>query len=320
MKTIQINNRHYQECDIVMLESLNESDLFLKVNELEFNKRRPLHGIKNLGWKYHHLYILSNDEIKDGDWYYQYNPFSSVIGKCDDKSPFVAKSSRYIWENKGKKIIATTDSSVKYPERFPSFVTLPQIPQSFIEHFIGEYNQGNVINKVSVECYFTHETDGDKFLNFKLNQNNEISIVNKQTEIIQEFIEKHGITEQQLIDGYKQGLELIFENCSKVTKQETLEEAAERLYPFVDELALKKGFICGAKWQAEQVYKDDVIQTLEKGLVLLLKKQEKMYSEEEVSILLDALKYFINRVENGTIKSKTTYKIYKDIVEQFKKK
>jgi len=299
MKTIQINNRHYQECDIVMLESLNESDLFLKVNELEFNKRRPLHGIKDLGWKYHHLYILSNDEIKDGDWYYQYNPFGSVIGKCDDKSPFVAKSSRYIWENKGKKIIATTDSSVKYPERFPSFVTLPQIPQSFIEHFIGEYNQGNVINKVSVECYFTHETDGDKFLNFKLNQNNEISIVNKQTEIIQEFIEKHGITEQQLIDGYKQGLELIFENASKVIKQETLEEICNKVN-FInprERVAYYNGLKNGAEWQSKR-----------------------MYSEEEVNILLDALKYFINRVENGTIKSKTTYKMYKDIVEQFKKK
>jgi hypothetical protein len=48
-------------------------------------------------------------------------------------------------------------------------------------------------------------------------------------ETIQKFIEKHGITEQQLIDGYKQGLDLIFENASKIDKQETLEEVAERI-------------------------------------------------------------------------------------------
>jgi len=37
-------------------------------------------------------------------------------------------------------------------------------------------------------------------------------------ETVQKFIEQHGITEQQLIDGYKQGLQLIFENASKITK------------------------------------------------------------------------------------------------------
>lgn len=57
------------------------------------------------------------------------------------------------------------------------------------------------------------------------------------------------------------------------------------------------GIVKGAKWQ-----------------------QEKMYNEEEVKSLLDAIKYFIDRVENGTIRSKTTYKMYKEIFEQFKNK
>jgi len=85
--------------------------------------------------------------------------------------------------------------------------------------------------------------------------------------------------------------------------KETLEEAAERfrsrnpgtMYGG-NNVKITKAFKDGAKWQAER-----------------------MYSEEEVNILLDALKYFISRVENGTIKSKTTYKMYKDIVEQYKK-
>jgi iron uptake system EfeUOB component EfeO/EfeM len=45
-----------------------------------------------------------------------------------------------------------------------------------------------------------------------------------------------------------------------------------------------------------------------------------MYSEEEVEPLLNALKYFTDRVESGSIKSKTTYKMYKEVLEQFKKK
>jgi Uma2 family endonuclease len=44
-------------------------------------------------------------------------------------------------------------------------------------------------------------------------------------ENIQEFIEKHGITEQQLIDGYKQGLDLIFENASKIAKKQQQEKS-----------------------------------------------------------------------------------------------
>ena len=70
-------------------------------------------------------------------------------------------------------------------------------------------------------------------------------------------------------------------------KQETLEEAAEK-YTKIFSLDgghrsyAGQGFIDGAKWQAEQLFKDDAIQTLEKGLALLLKKQERMYSEEEV--------------------------------------
>ena len=55
-----------------------------------------------------HYVIVDDSEIKEGDWYYQHNPYGSVIDKCDDKSPFVAKSARYIWENKGKRITHST--------------------------------------------------------------------------------------------------------------------------------------------------------------------------------------------------------------------
>ena len=86
-------------------------------------------------------------------------------------------------------------------------------------------------------------------------------------------------------------------------KQETLEEVADlwsidtkNVHP-ADSYIAKQGFIAGAKWQAEN-----------------------MFSEEEVKPLLDAIKYFIDKVENGTIRSKTTYKMYKEIFEQFKNK
>lgn len=77
-------------------------------------------------------------------------------------------------------------------------------------------------------------------------------------------------------------------------KEKTLEQVAgeysKRSTAPVFQEAHKQDFIAGAKWQAEQLLKDEVIQTLEKGLELLLKKQQNMYSEEEVKhIISEAL-------------------------------
>jgi hypothetical protein len=70
----------------------------------------------------------------------------------------------------------------------------PQIPQSFIEHFISEYNKGNVISKVLVEVKETYNIRyytpaggiecAEKYnikYKFKLNKNNEISILTEPT-------------------------------------------------------------------------------------------------------------------------------------------
>jgi hypothetical protein len=75
-----------------------------------------------------------------------------------------------------------------------------------------------------------------------------------------------------------------FESWRKEEPKETLEEAADK---FSKELSQVVAFYEGAKWQAKQLFKDDAIQTLEKGLALLLKKQERMYSEEEVIAIVE---------------------------------
>jgi hypothetical protein len=96
-------------------------------------------------------------------------------------------------------------------------------------------------------------------------------------ETVQQFIEQHGITEQQLIDGYKQGLELIFEAASKITKQETLEEAGKDYIENTMKFSFKfletktqanrmlKCVEFGAKWQAERMYsEEEVLNILQK--------------------------------------------------------
>lgn len=119
------------------------------------NKKTSIHQIGNsnfIGYSQEddrytgrELYIINDDVIKEG-W---------IIG-LDDKPHYVTESSKY-----PKVILATTDKSlvVKYDERFKDITInnnslnqlLSQIPQSFIEQYITEYNKGNVISDVLVE-------------------------------------------------------------------------------------------------------------------------------------------------------------------------
>ena len=127
-----------------------------------------------------HLYILSDKEIEEGDWFYD----------LDTKYIKIKQS----WENSHldfncKKIIASTNRSLNtfieskdgnYTEHGQGyFKELPQPPQSFIEHFVSEYNKGNVITEVMVEyksigAYANPKYDSDYQL--KINSDNTINI------------------------------------------------------------------------------------------------------------------------------------------------
>ncbi len=75
-------------------------------------------------------------------------------------------------------------------------------------------------------------------------------------------------------------------------EKETLEEAMNQNgYHESDyDKIWREGVEFGTKWQAEQLFKDDAIKTLETCMAFLLKKIERMYSEEEVfRLTLDAL-------------------------------
>lgn len=97
-----------------------------------------------------HLYILSDDEIKEGDWCIE-SGFNRIF-QIEKES----LTKDYI--KNCKKIIATTDTSLctqvfrkdGTPTSNYSFV-LPQPSQSFIEKYVAEYNKGNMITDVLVE-------------------------------------------------------------------------------------------------------------------------------------------------------------------------
>ena len=140
---------------------------------------RPMPNI--LDSENQHLYILSDEEIKEGD----YHVAIRIVKTNGDKAIAFTDQEQLdaIAEIGGaKKIIATTDKLNIHPNLADSYRSgncLPQIPQSFIEHFVEEYNKGNVITEVMVEyksigAYANPKYDSDYQL--KINPDNTINI------------------------------------------------------------------------------------------------------------------------------------------------
>ena len=124
----------------------------------------------------HHLYIISDDEIKEGDWVYENNlnqetQIYQVYNRNNELGFF---RFRNVWislnrkQNSAKKIIATTDNSLE----------LPQPSQQFIQKYIEEYNKGHIITDVLVEYeYLLDDRAVLPYWNLKINtKDNTITI------------------------------------------------------------------------------------------------------------------------------------------------
>jgi len=110
---------------------------------------------------FQHLYIISDDEIKENDWYY--TPIKRSIEQCLKQLLVIKNGNNDI---KQFKIIATTDTSLKFEtiisicgngNKTRGYKSLPQPSQQFIEKYIESYNKGEIITDVLVEynvtCY-----------------------------------------------------------------------------------------------------------------------------------------------------------------------
>lgn len=118
---------------------------------------------------FQHLYLLSDEEIEEGDCYIHFNLNCNEysVHKADehfnsDNNPNIIDNRSFVFPYWDKKIIATTDNSLRIDYDYHMVRTseetkkcynksLPLIPQSFIEHYISEFNKGNKIEKVMVE-------------------------------------------------------------------------------------------------------------------------------------------------------------------------
>lgn len=126
-------------------------------NELKFS------SLNNpLLWTPQHLYIISDDEIKEGDLFIG---DGASLKQCtlNNGGNINFKGGWYSGSSNCKKIIATTDTSLKWEFKgiqMSRMFELPQPSQQFIEKYIKSYNKGNIITEVLVE----YEWKGKKYV------------------------------------------------------------------------------------------------------------------------------------------------------------
>lgn len=137
--------------DVVMLPTKEKAPIVKR----SITNKLKLSSLNNPQlWECQHLYILSDEEIKVGDWFYTVN---SGLAYCDKLTDTAVISNKKGLFNPGacKKIIAATDRKLGLEDEngkyIPYLNLIPQPSKSFIEKFVEEYNKGNIITEVMVE-------------------------------------------------------------------------------------------------------------------------------------------------------------------------
>ena len=228
-----------KKCKIVMLPTNEKSSIINLDNEELFHIDQY---VPKLNKGNTHLYIISDDEIKEGDWFI--NNYKEEVFQCVDEAhaKTLKATSEYGW----KKIIATTNTSLfietpnqcdgcksKIPlddyihrnekeigmacskDKYRDY--LPQPSQQFIQKYIEEYNKGNIIDSIMVEYelisneeYFLNTINPDENVpyfdeNLKINpKDNSLNIKKiKDSYTREEVIEFGNKVKEYCKDGWK---------------------------------------------------------------------------------------------------------------------
>lgn len=151
-----------KKCKVIMLPAENGS--VWRIGNSDFYSHKQ---IDDRYTRWGHLYILSDEEIKEGDCFLGYK-----AGEIPEDGYWVVITPLNKKEFTGSgtfvkviKIIATTNPELHYKldnfDNHPSHsvdrdFNVPNIPQDFIELFIKEYNAGNPIKEVMVKYISGH--------------------------------------------------------------------------------------------------------------------------------------------------------------------
>ena len=153
MKNVQIIKN---SCLVVLLPTIEKSLVHLSESGILFQSAIPTTKSNLYKSTPQHLYILSDDEIKKGD--YVLSLLTNSISKVEkDNIKNLSVNKTYF-----KKIIATNNKSlVIQPKGIGTlFYNFPQPSKYFIKNYIDEHNNGNIINNVNVNYKPKFALDG----------------------------------------------------------------------------------------------------------------------------------------------------------------
>ncbi len=144
-----------KKCKVVVLPTNEKAKIGIgKTPNGLLNYLKLLPNTKAIINDLQHVYIVSDEEIKEGNWYLWLNNKQISEASKNIVDTDLQILNRHLKSSHIAKIIATTDKSLKYSvEQFDGVHSwnLPAPSQLFIEKYIQKYNQGNPITDIMVE-------------------------------------------------------------------------------------------------------------------------------------------------------------------------
>jgi len=266
-----------------------------------------LPNIKGNAVKFQHIYITSDEEIKEGDWFYNIislkpEPFKA----CENGNGYVNCSKYSHNRIDCKKIILTTDQELIKEG-------VQAIDDEFLEWFVKNSSCEKVeVNKSYSGIYYIkypykiiipqEEPKQDWYCPKCQSYVSSESVTFEETHqicntsvVIKE--PKQSTKDRILSETPELVKQKVRETANKLVepKQETLEEVALKLYPIILEYddwdknkQYRDEWINGAKWQQENIpiciYAENIYCHIENGVVIVEKNDKSVisYSEEDM--------------------------------------
>lgn len=156
-------------------------------DQIQYNDtitRKGAEYYTEVGFTYNHIYITSNEDIKEGDWCIQNRNYLCKITCNQDRT-----------QQGLKKIIATTDN-LTFDDGYNSWF-IPSPSDGFIKKFIERYNTGTPVTKVMVEyeeypitTYGMSDGEPETDTRLKVDKDNCITITSIKETWTREEVEK----------------------------------------------------------------------------------------------------------------------------------
>ena len=250
--------------NIHVIPTDNYSPLVHSTNKFGgFFKSEHYSPMKEMGDSYQNIYITSDEEIKEGDWMYYKHFGEDIVTKYNTWGGLNTNVNEH--KDYYKKIILTTDQDLIKDG-------VQAIDDEFLEWFVKNPSCEEVeVDKVDIEqpkpLYSNGNHKGERVWieTYKIIIPKEESKQETPESIIQDIATHLSKTVPETL----QHIEEFSKELDKLkSKQETLEEAAKRVYGSDASKDVEfYAFIAGAKWQQEKMYSDEeVIELLQKAL------------------------------------------------------